>query len=143
MSILSDIQYEIQHLNRSRTALRNFSLALGILMLCLSGLAWWKSNGIWPVWAVVGCAMIMMAFVTPLLIKPVYLVIASVAAVVGYFLSRIILMLIFLCLVTPISVVMRILGKDPMHRRIDKHRPSYWIQRTKKSETEADYEKLF
>lgn len=142
-NILSDISYEIRHLNRSRTALRNFTLALGILSVGLSALAWMKSNGLWPIWGGAGLILVLVAFVGPGLVKPFYVVVASIAAVIGYFLSRMILIVIFLTLVTPISLIMRLLGKDPMQRRIENKRSSYWIDRPRVSRSEADYEKLF
>lgn len=142
-NIMSDILYEIRHLNKSRTALRNFTLALGILSMGLSALAWMKSNAVWPLWGVAGLILVLVAFGVPNLMMPFYVLIASVAAVIGYFLSRLILIVIFLILVTPISLIMRLIGKDPMQRRIDKKRSSYWIERPRISRSKTDYEKLF
>ena len=40
--------------------------------------------------------------------------------------TRIILSLMFYLLLTPIALVMKLLGRDPLQRRPDPAAPSYW-----------------
>jgi len=142
-TILNDIRYEITHLNTGLKALRNFTLALGVLALALSGLAFYRGNSVWPVWAIAGSVICLVAFLRTRLTKPVYLIAASVAAVIGYFLSRIILIVIFMVLVTPVSLILRMLKKDPLYRRLDKSASTYWIPKSTTPKDPGAYEKLF
>ena len=40
-----------------------------------------------------------------------------------------ILILIYWGIITPVALIMRVLGIDPLCRKIDKGRTSYWIKR--------------
>lgn len=48
---------------------------------------------------------------------------------IGGVISKIILLILFYAMFTPISLVLKILRKDLLHKKIDKKSPSYWIKR--------------
>ena len=58
-----------------------------------------------------------------------YKVWLSFSVVLGYFVSRILLLFIFFVIVTPTGLIMRLVGKDPMERKLDPSAESYWIKR--------------
>jgi hypothetical protein len=37
--------------------------------------------------------------------------------------------LLYFCIFTPIGWAMRVLGFDPMHRKLDKNTKTYWVAR--------------
>ena len=53
----------------------------------------------------------------------------------GWINSRILLSLVFYLLITPMGFVMRLFGRDPMHRRFDSGATSYRIGREKRPGT--------
>jgi len=44
--------------------------------------------------------------------------------------SPVILIILFYGLITPLGLLMRLLGKDSLHLSFDKQTASYWIERT-------------
>jgi hypothetical protein len=44
--------------------------------------------------------------------------------------SPVVLGLLFFVTITPIALIMRVLGKDPLRLRRDPHTASYWMERT-------------
>jgi hypothetical protein len=64
------------------------------------------------------------------------------AAVLGYVNSRIILSAVFYLIFTPVGIVTRLLGRDPLNRR-GKARDSYWIPRKKTRQSPEQFERLF
>lgn len=64
------------------------------------------------------------------------------AAVLGYINSRIILSAVFYLIFTPVRVITRLLGRDPLNRR-GKARDSYWIPRKKTRQSPEQFERLF
>jgi hypothetical protein len=42
---------------------------------------------------------------------------------------------LFFCVLTPIALVLRLAGRDPLRLRLDHRAPSYWIERTRGRET--------
>ena len=61
-----------------------------------------------------------------------YVYVGWMAAVfpIGWVVSHLMLAFIFYGVVTPIGLLMRLCGYDPMHRRPDKSAKTYWIKRT-------------
>jgi hypothetical protein len=64
------------------------------------------------------------------------------AGVLGYINSRIILSAVFYLIFTPVRIVTRLLGRDPLNRRA-KPRDSYWIPRKKTRQSPEQFERLF
>ena len=65
----------------------------------------------------------------PVALKPVYAVFIRIAHGLGWFNTRVILILIYYFLLTPIGLIMRVFQKDPLDRKIEKHAGSCWIKR--------------
>ncbi len=49
---------------------------------------------------------------------------------IGGVISKILLLILFFGLFTPISLVLKILGKDLLHKKLDKKCDTYWVDRT-------------
>ena len=65
----------------------------------------------------------------PPLLRIVYIGMTYLTLPVGLVVSCLVLTLLYYLVVTPTGVLMRCLGHDPMHRRIDREAKSYWIPR--------------
>lgn len=66
----------------------------------------------------------------------------GIAAVLGYINSRIILSVLYYGLFTPVGLVRRLIGRDPMNRR-GAPQSSYWVTREYTKQTKAQFERLF
>lgn len=66
----------------------------------------------------------------------------TLAGVLGYVNSRIILGILYFFVVTPIGFVVRLSGYDPLTRRIAKA-PSYWRRRDHTRQTREGFERAF
>jgi Saxitoxin biosynthesis operon protein SxtJ len=60
----------------------------------------------------------------------------------GFISSRVILFIVFFFLVTPIGLVKRAMGWDPLHRRAGS-RESFWLPYSKRQQNPRHYEKMF
>ena len=80
-------------------------------------------NGLWVTGAVLTAAY----FVFPRLRRPLYVGMSQAVYPIGWVLSHIILLVVFLFVVTPVALLQRALNRDPMHRRFDAATPSYWV----------------
>jgi Saxitoxin biosynthesis operon protein SxtJ len=81
-------------------------------------------------WAVtLAVVLVLPALVAPSVLKPAYRAWMALAAVLAWINTRIILGLVFFLVVTPIGLVMRLLGRDPMRRQFDRAGESYRIRR--------------
>jgi hypothetical protein len=50
----------------------------------------------------------------------------AIAAVMGFFVSRIVLTALFYLVITPMGFVVRLSGQDLLDERIDRKKTSYW-----------------
>lgn len=84
----------------------------------LGVLTWpWVVSGVFAVWGTVW----------PGGLGPVYKVWMRFGLIVGWINSRIILSLVFYLMFTPAGFVMKLLGKDPMRRKLEPQESSYRI----------------
>ncbi len=66
----------------------------------------------------------------------------GIALVLGYINSRILLSLIYYGLITPVGLVRRLMGRDPMKRR-GSVQSSYWVTRQYTRQSKNQFERLF
>jgi hypothetical protein len=117
--------------NPQRRELRQFSAALLIATAAIGGILWWRlgpnriSQALW----IGGPTLAFLGFVVPPAIRPVFVGLSLVAFPIGYVIGFLALALVYYLLVTPIGLVFRLLGRDPLNRRFDSERASYWIRR--------------
>jgi hypothetical protein len=57
---------------------------------------------------------------------PIYLGLTLVAYPIGFVLSYVIMGFLFFGMITPVGLLFRLTGRDPMHRRFDPEAESYW-----------------
>ena len=79
----------------------------------------------------------------PGILKPIYLVWMIFAVILGWFMTRLILSLLFFLVVTPIALVLKLVGKDLLELKKQEVRGSYWNKRVSQKERNQNYEKQF
>ena len=116
---------EIPELDRK--GLRDFGLITGALFALIFGvLLPFQLEYSWPLWPwMVLAVLALMALLIPMALRPVYIVWMKIGGAIGSVMSRILLGIIFFFIVTPIGLIMRVLGNDPMRRELDESISSY------------------
>jgi len=109
--------------------LRSFGLLTGAIIAGLFGLLlpWLKDAALprWP-WAV-AVPLAIAALIAPRALRGVYAVWMRIGRVLGAVNTRIILGILFFLVITPVGIVMRLFGRDPLARRFDASAPTYRI----------------
>jgi uncharacterized membrane protein HdeD (DUF308 family) len=110
--------------------LRQFGLLVGGVFAVI---------GLWPLvfrgeslrlWAMIlGSLLIVLGAVAPQSLKQVHRGWMKVGHVLGTINTRIILGIIYYLLITPMGLVMRLMGKDPMHRVLTQGTDTYRVLR--------------
>ncbi len=78
---------------------------------------------VWAAALIVGSV----GLVAPALIRPIFVGWILLAFPIGWTISHVLLALIFYAVVTPLGLMLRVLGHDPMKRESDPSADSYWI----------------
>jgi len=71
----------------------------------------------------------------PRFMRFVYLGMIYATYPIGFVISHVLLAVVYYVVVTGIAVLLRLLGKDPLNRRLDPEAESYWIQRNPTTDT--------
>ena len=121
---------------------KEFGLIVGGVMVLLS--AWWVYRGRFQTASQVllslGSLLILAAFVWPRLLVWPNRAWMALAAVLSYISTRVILAFVFFFVVTPIGIVKRAMGWDPLRRRMQPG-DSYWHPYRERSA--EHYEKMY
>ncbi len=111
----------------TKKQLRTFGLVLALFFGAIGLVHFLKGHtpqNYW-FWGVAGLVLLV-SLAIPGLIKPIYHVALFLGHILGWINTRLILGLIYFLIFTPIGLMMRLLGKDPLHRKFDKQATSYW-----------------
>lgn len=129
---------------RTFRAEREFGLIVGAVFALLG--AWWVYRGkfLTPAYVLtfVGSALIVFGIVVPRILVFPRRGWMKLAEALAYVSSRIILALIFFLVLTPIGLIKRAMGWDPLHRR-SASRDSYWHPYPSRQQNPRHYEKMF
>ena len=117
---------------------------MGGVFLLLS--LWWlyrgKFSGVSPITLALGVALILLGLVIPKALVWPNRAWMALAEVLSFVMTRIILAFVFFAIVTPIGVVKRLFGWDPLHRRAGAS-DSYWRPYSDRQRDPRHYEKMF
>lgn len=143
---------ELRSLDSSSRALRSFGLVVGGALFLLSVWLFWRSGTLdWSgigtfrpatVLGTIGLAAIVLALIRPQPLRPFYYAWMGIALVLGLVMTRVILTIVFVVLIVPIGVVMRLAGRDPLGLRRD-GRTSYWMPRADMDRSPERLEKYY
>jgi len=110
-----------------------FGLLLPLFVAILGAILRWQwglPTAAWVVWIVGGVLAALFALVPPLR-RPLYVGWMLAVFPIGWLVSHVVLGVVFYIVLTPIGLLMRLVGRDPLHRRFDRQARSYWIERHK------------
>jgi hypothetical protein len=130
--------------SRSFRAEREFGLIVGFVFVLLGG--WWLYRGKFTSAAEVliplGACLILLGGVLPRALVYPNKAWMKLAEGMSYVSTRIILAFVFFLVLTPIGLIKRAMGWDPLHRRSDS-RDSYWRPYSQRQLDPRHYEKMF
>lgn len=109
---------------------RSFGLVFAAFFL-LIGLWPLKSGGDMRLWALgAAAAFATIALVYPRALKPLNIVWFKFGTLLHHVVTPVVMGLLFFLTVTPVGLLMRATGKDPMRLKRKPEASSYWIERT-------------
>ena len=133
---------EIKNIKTSNKDIRSFGITIAIILFIISAILFYYDKSSYEVIAYIGGGFIGLGIIIPILLKPIYILWMIFAVILGWVMTRVILSLVFYLIITPISLITRLLGEDFLKlKNIDSE--SYWNPRDSNYENNQDYEKQF
>jgi len=129
---------------KSWRAEREFGLIVGGMLLLLS--SWWiyrgKFHSISQITLPVAALLLILGIIFPRALVYPNRAWMALAEVLSFISTRIILAFVYFVVITPIGVVKRFFGWDPLHRRAAASE-SYWRPYSERQRDPRHYEKMF
>lgn len=133
----------MEKLKTDQKTLRKFGSTMGIALGVIFFIIFLKAGRI-NLWILsLSTLFFALGAILPAALKPVYIVWMNLAAFLGWVNSRLVLLIIFYLLMTPIALVMKLCRVDPLERKFDKNMTSYWKKKEQKGASLTDYERQF
>jgi hypothetical protein len=135
--LTEDVGTSLAGLDLSPRPLRRFGLLVGAVLLAGGLWLWWHAGlhappGVVPLptlVAVFGAALMAIGLAAPRRLRVLYRRWMTLAFTLGWFTSRLLLVVIFALVVTPIGLLARLVGKRFIEPGPDRGAPTYWTRR--------------
>ena len=121
---------------------RSFGVSVGAVLLVIEAALWWRGRvGRAEILGGIGAVLLLFGVVRPQLLKWPSAVWWRFAGVLAYVNARILLTLLFSVLLVPLSLVWRVLGKDPLARRREQFQG--WTPYPERYRDRTHFERMF
>ena len=137
------LKEEIKNIKEDQTTLRKFGLTVGTVFLLVSTVLYLIGKSSSFVIGGIGILLILFGLILPTILKPLNKIWMILAVILGWFMSRLILFILFYIVITPIGIFLKLMGKDFLHRKSEENSKTYWETREKKTVDQIDYERQF
>lgn len=132
----------------NKKRIRDFGLVmLVVLSFIIPAFLSWRND--WEISTVswmlftIGVVLFLFSLVRPLLLTPVYKAWMGLAIILGLFMTKVIISLVFYLIMTPIGIGRRLLVKDPLGIQQNKQIESYWEVKENPVREPSTYEKQY
>jgi hypothetical protein len=117
---------------KSKSSNRSFGLLFAFVFLII---AFWplKNSGLINVYLVILSALfLLLSLLRPAILSPLNKIWVKFGEIIGIVVAPIVMGLIYFLILTPISILVRLFGKDLLNIKFLKNVNTYWIERKKK-----------
>ena len=134
---------EIKNIKSGKSNLRKFGIMVGTVLLIIAGLLFWKEKESFQLFLAIGIVLFVAGIAIPFTLKPIYWVWMTFATILGWFMTRVILSLLFYVILTPIGLIARSFGKQFLDLKWNKTDNTYWNHHSDSIFEKENYEKQF
>jgi len=137
------IKEEFKNIKETKKDLRKFGLTVGGVLIIIAALLFNFGKPLAIYFTVIGVLLFVSGIIIPQILKPLNKIWMGLAIVLGFFMSRLILTLLFYIALTPVSLLAKMVGKKFIDLKYDKSAKTYWEKRTIIQKKQIDYERQF
>ena len=134
---------EIKNINYNKTQIRNFGIILSIIFLFFNLFFYLVGKNISNPLLILTPTMLLISLYLPTLIKPIYSIWMLLAIIIGWIMTRIILIIMYYIILTPISLISRLFRKQFLDLNWSNTKSSFWNLKNKNKFNKSDYENQF
>ena len=110
-----------------KKALRNFGLVIAVPLAIIAVILFWKGNTSGYYWGGAAIVLALLGLSAPLILRPLYVIWMTFAFVLSIVMTYLLLTLFFFLVMTPVALVIKLLGKDLLNRKFPGNQSTYWV----------------
>jgi hypothetical protein len=84
----------------------------------------WRPFFLWL--GIIGLVVGVVLWLLPIIARPFYIIWYFFGCCVGFVMGNVLFSAFYFLILTPMGLVMRLTGRDPLKRKFDKTTPTYW-----------------
>lgn len=134
---------EIKNIKSGRRELRKFGITVSIVLGLLGGVFLSRERDCYSYFFVLSAMFLFLGTAMPNLLKAIHKIWMTLALLLGWLVTRVILIVLFYFVFALIGLLGRVFGKDFLDLKFDKNVNSYWISKRTVSFEKSDYERQF
>ena len=135
---------ELSNTKNQTSELRKFGVIMSICLAALGGLFLWRDKSYYWCFFAISTWFLFFGLALPAVLRPVNRVWMTLSLIMGWFMSRLILIILFYLVLTPTAALLRMFGKDILNISFTKNSTeSYWIPRETGRSEKGDYERQY
>lgn len=134
---------EIKNIKSDKVTLKKFGVLIGSILVLIGAVMWWKENVFYSWFAGIGLFIVILAVIYPKILLPLHKAWMTIALLLGWVMSRVLLTVLYFIVVTPVGVVSRLFGKHHLDLNWNDPQESYWNRKENKDYDNRIHERQF
>jgi hypothetical protein len=137
------LKEEFSQIKETKKDLRKFGLTVGIVLMAIGVLLFYfeRPSGFYFIF--IGVFLALLGILYPEWLKPLNKMWMSLAIILGFIMTRVILTIFYYLIITAIGFLAKIFRRKFMILKYDKSATTYWEKRTVVQKKQIDYERQF
>ncbi len=134
---------EIKKIKETKKDLKKFGYTVGSVLLIISILLKFIGKISFAYFGGFGLLLIAFALMSPGILKPFNKLWMTIALILSWIMTRVILIILFYLALSPVSLLAKLFKKDFLNTGNKNDESSYWIKRDNKKLSASEYERQF
>ena len=120
---------DIKNISTTKKDIKNFGYLIGGILVVISLFLIWKDISSYKIIMPIGVIFVLFGQYFPTILKPIYLVWMTFAVILGWIMTRVILIAIFYLIVTPIGLIAKLFRHKFLDLTFRTENDTYWNYR--------------
>lgn len=112
---------------KSKKELRKFGFVMTVPLAIIGGFFFWKGKPAAPYFLILAAFFLISGLFFPSILKPIEKIWMKIAELISAVMTRVILFLTFYLVITPVGLILKLMGKDLLEIKFDPDKESYWV----------------
>ncbi|MFH1194761.1 MAG: SxtJ family membrane protein [bacterium] len=134
---------EIKNIKSDKKELGKFGITIGLVLVIIAAVLFYYTKPSYPYFGSIGILLILFGIIYPPVLKPLHKGWMSLAVILGFIMTRVILSILFYLVFMPMRFIARVFGKRFIDLRFKTESASYWNKREAKVYEQIDTERQF